>query len=90
MHLGFGYDMMLLVPRYPSNVVYRFSQPRGARPRLLPRPEDLVVFVHQHDDGLIFGVFASRHHIGRRWFITMSNTMTGGANQSTLRQHMLV
>jgi hypothetical protein len=27
--------------------------------------------------------------MGRRWFSAMGRTMTGGANQSTLRQHML-
>jgi hypothetical protein len=36
MSLGFGYDMVLLPPRNPSDVDYRFSQPGGARPRLLP------------------------------------------------------
>jgi hypothetical protein len=47
------------------------------------------VFVHQLDDALIFGMFASRLHMGMRWFITMGMTTTGGASQSTLRQHML-
>jgi hypothetical protein len=33
-------------------------------------------------------MFASRLHMGRRWFGTMGRTTIGGANQSTLRQHM--
>jgi hypothetical protein len=48
------------------------------------------VFMHQLGDALIFGLFASRIHMGRRWFSSMGRTMTRGASQSTLRQHMLV
>jgi hypothetical protein len=47
------------------------------------------VFVHQLGDALIFGMFASRLRMGRRWFSAMDKTTTGGANQSTLRQYML-
>jgi hypothetical protein len=47
------------------------------------------VFVHQLDDALIFGMFASRLHMGRRWFNAMGRITTGGASQSTLSQHML-
>jgi hypothetical protein len=47
------------------------------------------VFVHQLDDAFIFGMFASRLHMGRRWLSAMGRTTTGGASQSTLRQHML-
>jgi hypothetical protein len=47
------------------------------------------VFVHQLGDALIFGMFASTLRIGRRWFSAMGRTTTGGASQSTLRQHML-
>jgi hypothetical protein len=45
--------------------------------------------VHQLDDTLIFGMFASRLHMGRRWFSAMGRTTTRGATQLTLRQHML-
>jgi hypothetical protein len=47
------------------------------------------VFVHQLDDALIFGMFASRLRMGRRWFSAMCRTTTRGASQSSLRQHML-
>jgi hypothetical protein len=42
------------------------------------------VFVHQHGDALIFGIFDSRFHMGRKWFSVMGRTTTGGASQSTL------
>jgi hypothetical protein len=32
---------------------------------------------------------ASRLRMGRRWFNAMDRSTIGGANQSTLRQHML-
>jgi hypothetical protein len=48
------------------------------------------VFVHLHGDALIFGLSASRLHMGRRWFNAMDRSVIGGASQSTLRQHMLV
>jgi hypothetical protein len=57
-----------------------------------PSSEFLVlqyVFVHQLGDALICAMFASRLHMGRRWFRAMGRTMTGGASQSTLRRHML-
>jgi hypothetical protein len=38
MSLGIEYDMMLLPPRHPADADFRFSQPRGARPLLLPWP----------------------------------------------------
>jgi hypothetical protein len=44
------------------------------------------VFVHQHDDAFILGMFASKIHMGRRWFSAIGRTMTGGASESTLRQ----
>jgi hypothetical protein len=47
------------------------------------------VFVHQLDDALIFGMFASRLRMGKIWFIAMDRTTIGGARLSTLRQHML-
>jgi hypothetical protein len=47
------------------------------------------VFVHQLGDALIFGMFTSRLHMGRRWFRAMDRTTLGGASQSTLSQHML-
>jgi hypothetical protein len=47
------------------------------------------VFVHQLGDALIFGIFASRLPMGRRWFNATGRTTTGGASQSTLRHHML-
>jgi hypothetical protein len=34
-------------------------------------------------------LFASRLHMGRRWFNAMDRSTIGGACQSTLRQHML-
>jgi hypothetical protein len=34
MPLDFGYDMMLLSPRYPSGVVYPFSQPGELKGKL--------------------------------------------------------
>jgi hypothetical protein len=57
-----------------------------------PSSEFLIlyyVFVHQLGDALIFGMFASRLRMGRRWFSTMGRTTIGGASQSTLRQHIL-
>jgi hypothetical protein len=57
-----------------------------------PSSEFLVlyyVFVHQLGDALIFGMFASRLRMGRRWFSAMGRTTTRGASQTTLRQHML-
>jgi hypothetical protein len=57
-----------------------------------PSSEFLVlyyVFVHQLGDALIFGMFTSRLHMGRRWFSAMDMTTIGGASQLTLRQHML-
>jgi hypothetical protein len=47
------------------------------------------VFVHQLGDALIFGMLASRLCMDKRWFSAMDRTTIGGANQSTLRQHML-
>jgi hypothetical protein len=47
------------------------------------------VFVHKLGDALIFGMFSSRLRMCRRWFRDMGRTTTGGASQSTLRQHML-
>jgi hypothetical protein len=47
------------------------------------------VFVHELSDALIFGMFASRLRMGRRWFSAMGRTTIGEASQSTLRQHML-
>ena len=47
------------------------------------------MFVHQLGDALIFGMFASRLRMGRRWFNAMGRSTIGGASQSTLRQHML-
>jgi hypothetical protein len=47
------------------------------------------VFVYQLGDAFIFGMFVSRLHMCRRWFSAMGRTMTGGASQLTLRQHML-
>jgi hypothetical protein len=47
------------------------------------------VFVRQLGDALIFGMFASRLRMGRRWFSAMDRTTIGGASQSTLRRHML-
>jgi hypothetical protein len=40
MPIDFGYDMMLLPSRYPSDAVYRFPQPGGAQPHLLPWLEE--------------------------------------------------
>jgi hypothetical protein len=57
-----------------------------------PSSEFLVlyyVFVHQLGDALIFGMFASRLRMDKRWFSIMDRTTIGGASQSTLRQHML-
>jgi hypothetical protein len=57
-----------------------------------PSNEFLVLyymFVHQLGDVLIFGMFASKLRMGRRWFNAMDRTTIGGASQSTLRQHML-
>jgi hypothetical protein len=57
-----------------------------------PYSEFLVlyyVFVHLLGDALIFGMFASRLRMGRRWFNAMDRSTIGGASQSTLRQHML-
>jgi hypothetical protein len=34
-------------------------------------------------------MFASTLNMDKRWFNAMDMTMTGGANQLTLRQHML-
>jgi hypothetical protein len=47
------------------------------------------VFVHLLGDALIFGMFASKLHMGRRWFNAMDMSTIGGAIQSTLRQHLL-
>jgi hypothetical protein len=47
------------------------------------------VFVHQLGDALIYGMFASRLRMGRRWFSAMGRTTIREANQSTLRHHML-
>eukprot|EP00267_Zea_mays_P043203 XP_020395269.1 uncharacterized protein LOC109940245 [Zea mays] len=40
MSLGYDYDMVLLPPRHHTDDDYRFSQPGGARPLLLPWPEE--------------------------------------------------
>jgi hypothetical protein len=45
--------------------------------------------VHLLDDACIFGMFASRLHMGKRWLSAMGRIMTVGASQSTLRQHMV-
>jgi hypothetical protein len=47
------------------------------------------VFFHLFGDAIIFGMFASRLRMGKRWFNAMDRSTIRGASQSTLRQHML-
>jgi hypothetical protein len=54
------------------------------------RPSSEFVFVHQHDDAFILGMFTSRIHMGRRWFSAIGRTTTRGAIESTLRQLVVV
>jgi hypothetical protein len=67
MSFGFGYEMVLLLPRHKTDADYHFSKPRGARPLLFPWPVEERPDFCRHPP----------HH--RRWIRDNRNRAMGSA-----------